>query len=95
MTAGITTLFKHPRHVGSVYNFSTPMAVTVAGGVPKCSNCAKQHDDGVLSTALVPLTIPLYNAAADKEVEGLQNLSPSAVGPYLASQLSWVAVSVR
>jgi len=68
------------------------MAATVAGSIPKCSNCAKQHDDGVLSTALVPLTIPLYNAAIDEEVKGLQNLSLIAVGPYLASQLSWVAV---
>lgn len=93
ITAGITRFFKHPRHVGCVYNFSSPMDAVAAGGAPRCANCTKQHDDGLLSTALVPLTIPLYNAAVDTSVPDIQHLSPDVVGPYLANQLSWVAVS--
>ncbi|MCJ1261407.1 hypothetical protein MMC22_001271 [Lobaria immixta] len=95
ITAGITNLFKHPRHVGSVYNFSSPMRAVAAGGAPRCANCAKQHDDGLLSMALVPLTIPLYNAAADTNVPDIQHLSPNVVEPYLVNQLSWVAVSTN
>ncbi|KAK3320228.1 hypothetical protein B0T19DRAFT_479192 [Cercophora scortea] len=94
----VNTLLAQPtwRHVGSVYNFSMPLDPTGEGDVTvqHCANCAKQHNDGVLSTAQIPLTIPLYNAAIDDEVKGISNLSPDEVEPYLASQLSWVAVSM-
>lgn len=66
-----------------------------AGEVAHCDNCAKQQHDGVLSTALVPLTIPLYNAAADTSIPDIQHLSPDVVEVYLADQLRWVAISVR
>ena len=78
--------------MGSVHNFSSP---TGTGGLSRCANCSKQHDDGVLSTAQVPLTIPLYYAAASTSIQGIEGFNPGQVEPYLANQLHWVAVSVR
>jgi len=101
VNGSVSAFIKHPswRHVGSVFNFSTPLNnladdEETASEVPTCPNCAKQHDEGVLSTAMVPLTIALYHAAADQEIGGLNSLGPDDVASYLANQLSWVAVSV-
>jgi hypothetical protein len=58
-----------------------------------CTNCQQQHDDGVLSCAQIPLTIPLYNATADTEVTDIYSMDPEAVARYLKEQLSWVAVT--
>lgn len=40
--------------VGSVYNFRT--GVEECG----CGNCKEQHEDGILSTAQIPATLPRY-----------------------------------
>lgn len=71
------------------------MGAAAAGGVPRCVNCDKQRDDGVLSTALVPLTIPLYTVAADTNIPDIQHLVLDVVEPYLINRLNWVAISVR
>lgn len=89
-----TALTKHPRHVGSVYNFSTPISSASAGQpIIQCDNCKKQHDDGVLSAAQVPLTIPLHFLAGDERVTDINTMDPRAVGSYLEKELSWVAVT--
>lgn len=111
VTAKIT--FKSPKHVGMVYNFSTPwlgngnntesaMSDVESDGEepepesdqPTCGNCVSQQAENILSNAMIPLTIPLYNAAADKDIEGLENIHPDQVRDFLANELTWVAVSV-
>ncbi|KAM7189074.1 Di-copper centre-containing protein [Naviculisporaceae sp. PSN 640] len=89
-----------PRHVGSVFTFSSPMAPpSQEGGAEsqsQCGNCRKQHDEGVLSRATVPLTITLYHDAANRDIEGFNNpFNGDAVQRYLADNLSWIAVNTR
>lgn len=91
----VVDTYGHPRHVGSVYNFSTPIRAASTEGPSKCANCEQQRDDGVLSTAQVPLTIPLYTAAASDAVPEIENLAPEVVEEFLTKHLTWIAVSVR
>ncbi|KAK4663665.1 hypothetical protein QC763_610400 [Podospora pseudopauciseta] len=112
VTAKIT--FKSPKHVGMVYNFSTPWlgngnnTESAMSDVesdreepepesdqPTCGNCVSQQAENILSNAMIPLTIPLYNAAADKDIEGLENIHPDQVRDFLANELTWVAVSTN
>ncbi|KAK3374755.1 common central domain of tyrosinase-domain-containing protein [Podospora didyma] len=90
-----------PRHAGSVYTFSMPMGTQnddeegTTAAVPKCGNCAQQQDEGVLSRATVPLTVPLYQEAGAPGILGIHDMESISVENYLDSKLSWVAVSVR
>ncbi|KAK0662965.1 putative tyrosinase [Cercophora samala] len=60
-----------------------------------CGNCVSQQEENVLSNALIPLTIPLYNAAADKNTDGIESIRPDEVKDYLAGQLTWIAVTMN
>ncbi|KAK3360924.1 hypothetical protein B0T24DRAFT_585983 [Lasiosphaeria ovina] len=80
-----------PRQVGSIYTFSSPLG-NAENGVPQCANCQQQHDDGVLSRATVPLTVPLYQDAGSPGVGEIHNMKPNSVRGHLADNLSWVAV---
>ncbi|WYZ43577.1 hypothetical protein EsH8_VII_000013 [Colletotrichum jinshuiense] len=95
ITASGASLFEIPRHVGSIFTFSSPINPNgmQTENVPHCTNCAQQRDDGVLSRASVPLTIPLYSDAINTSIDEIKDLSPDDVEPYLRSKLSWVAVS--
>lgn len=61
----------------------------------RCANCEQQRDSGLLSTALVPLTIPVYQAFTDGTVTDVSDLRKDNVEPYLKDNLNWVAVRVR
>jgi len=91
VAAGQASLIQLPRHVGLVYTFSGSYGRR-DGAAPSRANCEKQQGAGALARASVPLTIPLYCAAADREIP---HLGSSAVQPYLKDNLSWIAVSVR
>ncbi|KAF3015587.1 hypothetical protein E8E14_008401 [Neopestalotiopsis sp. 37M] len=85
----------HPKHVGSVYNFSTPLGPSEPGQPPSCENCVQQRDAGMLSLAQIPLTIPLYHEAASPTNDEINHLGTSEVEQYLTSQLNWIAVSTK
>ena len=87
-----TALIQHPRFIGSVYNFSSPMIS--ADGHRVCENCDQQAAAGALSTAQIPLTRTLYDHAADTSISELDQMSPGAVEKYLEKHLTWVVVSV-
>lgn len=84
----------HPHHVGSVNTFSFSYRAHNEGGEVQCSNCARQAEEGVLSTAQIPLTANLYGMAASNEFPGLSDLAPHSVKEYLRENLLWVARSV-
>ncbi|KAM7210463.1 Di-copper centre-containing protein [Rhypophila decipiens] len=96
-----TTVSELPRHVGSVYTFSSSMVPgtrNTAGSeaVSVCPNCAQQHNDGVLSRASVSLTIPLYHDAANNNITEIDSpFDGDAVRGYLADRLSWIAVNTQ
>ncbi|KAM7191683.1 Di-copper centre-containing protein [Rhypophila sp. PSN 637] len=98
---GATTVSELPRHVGSVYTFSSSMvpgSSNTAGSeaASVCPNCAQQHNDGVLSRASVALTIPLYHDAANSNITETDNpFDGDAVRGYLADRLSWIAVNTQ
>jgi tyrosinase len=77
----------HPRHVGSVHNFSA----TTGFDKPTCPNCAQQTTEGALSTALVPLTLPLYDVATDPSFDGVWKITPEEVEKFLIPALTWKA----
>jgi hypothetical protein len=88
--AGQASILQFPHHVGLVYTFSGGYGRR-DGTAPSCGNCEKQQVAGALARASVPLTIPLYCAAAAREIP---HLGSSVVQPYLKDNLSWIAVSV-
>ncbi|EQB47725.1 hypothetical protein CGLO_13112 [Colletotrichum gloeosporioides Cg-14] len=97
ISTGTRSVQQFPRHVGSLFTFSSPIGAVdgQSGELPHCVNCAQQRDDGTLSRASVPLTIPLYSDAVNRNINGITNLKPEHVSSYLASKrgLSWLAVS--
>ncbi|KAK0752740.1 common central domain of tyrosinase-domain-containing protein [Schizothecium vesticola] len=66
------------KYIGSVFNFSTPVRVTPSGDA-SCDNCKQQLDDGVLSTATVPLTVSLYQLAIDDAVTDINDIGTDAL----------------
>ncbi|KAI9713808.1 MAG: hypothetical protein M1820_000538 [Bogoriella megaspora] len=84
-----TTNEKLPRFVGSVYTFSRRLT---GGNQPHCANCARQANEGSLSTAQIVLTDALYYHVAAPGT-GLDRMAPDQVQPYLEQNLQWVAVS--
>ena len=79
-----------PYHFGSVHNFSAAMGFDK----PTCPNCAKQANEGALSTALVPLTVPLYKVALDPAFDGLSRITPEDAERFLVPALTWKATDV-
>ncbi|KAK6215478.1 tyrosinase [Colletotrichum tabaci] len=84
------------RHVGSIFTFSSPVTSgeVHTAGHPRCGNCAQQLEEGVLSRASIPLTISLYKDATNQKIDGIRDLGPDNVEPYLCDRLTWVAKSV-
>lgn len=80
----------HPYHFGSVHNFSAAMGFDK----PTCPNCAKQTAEGALSTALVPLTVPLYNVAIDPTFDGVSTITPEDAEKFLVPALTWKATDI-
>jgi tyrosinase len=78
----------HPRHVGSMYTFSS------AEVTRHCSNCKKQTEEGILSTAQLPLTVHLLNQAADANIPDIHHIDHHSVERYLEKHLTWKAIAV-
>ncbi|KAI9665826.1 MAG: hypothetical protein M1821_003760 [Bathelium mastoideum] len=80
----------HPYHFGSVHNFSAATGFDK----PTCPNCAKQTAEGALSTALVPLTVPLYKIAIDPTFDGVSAITPEQAEEFLVPALTWKATDI-
>ncbi|KAI9690843.1 MAG: hypothetical protein M1822_008462 [Bathelium mastoideum] len=80
----------HPYHFGSVHNFSAATGFDK----PTCPNCAKQTAEGALSTALVPLTVPLYKVAIDPTFDGVSAITPEQAEEFLIPALTWKATDI-
>ena len=91
VSSSTTSLFDHPRHVGSVYTFSR---VYTDGETVRCPNCAHQADYEALSTGQVPLTITLVKHAEDQSNHDINHIDHRSVDRYLTRHLTWKVLSV-
>ena len=82
---------KHPKHVGSVYTFTARMNDATN---ERCGNCAQQAENSALSTAQIPVTIPLLKQACDPNDDGINKIDYDAVEHYLLRNLDWRAIDV-
>lgn len=73
-----------------MHNFSA----TLDFDAPTCANCATQAQEGALSTALVPITMPLYSLALDSDFNGFNAITPAETEKFLAAALTWKATDV-
>lgn len=89
--SGDASAFEHPRHVGSVYTFGRAFS---EGDIDRCENCFQKAQARILSTAQVPLTIPLVHHAEDQRNDDIWHIDHHSVERYLTRHLSWKAVSV-
>lgn len=78
-----------PEHVGSIHNFSASMQFDE----PTCANCVRQTEEGALSTALVPLTVPLYQAALSQTFD-VDAITPEQAEEFLKVALTWKVTNV-
>lgn len=77
-------------HVGSLYNFSAAQNFDK----DTCANCIRQTEEGAMSTALVPLTVPLYSLAAS-ESDRLDTISDDEATAFLKAALTWKATDIK
>ena len=60
----------------------------------RCGNCAQQAEAGALSTAQIPVTMPLLTQALNPDVGGISHIDSAAVENYLTANLDWRAINV-
>jgi len=60
---------------------------------PTCANCARQTEEEVISTALVPLTVPLYEAT-HSQTFGVDVITPEEAEKFLTAALTWKVMNV-
>ena len=82
---------KDPKYVGRVFTFTARMNDATN---QRCGNCAQQAENGALSTAQIPITIPLLKQAIDPDIHGITDIKPDSVERYLIANLGWIATDV-